>query len=117
MTAGKDQPERGIAARFVDGLDFIIQSTWDEAAQRKQPVGTCRRAACGGLMMARPAYRNDNILWFEAECDNCGSSIATPDGRVLRRSTRHAEMPGGWWANRTDVLKKVRDMVAGGDPS
>lgn len=104
---------KGIAPRFVDAMDYIIESTWEDAAKRKQPVGGCRHGACGGLLMPRHMYEVGKVQWFDADCDNCGSTVSSPGGRVLRRSTRRDEMPPGWWDKRMENIKKVNDALKG----
>ena len=101
---------RGITTRFVDSQDYIVEATWNDAVARHQPVGECRRVGCGGLLMGRPSRKESEKLWFEAECNSCGGTVAAADGRVLRRSTRHDEMPKGWLGARNEALRKAHEF-------
>jgi len=98
----------GIAKQFIGHNDRIIESSWNDAADRLWPVGTCRHNECAGKLMARPARRDGNpeggILWFEASCNVCSGMVVAPNGRVMRKSTAHSDMPKNWLADRNRAL-------------
>jgi len=107
----------GVSSRFIDSMGFLVEATWNEAVQRKQPIGTCRKPDCGGQIMPRKTYEEGKVVWFDADCNNCGVAIAAPGGRVLRRSSRRDEQPIGWWDQRDQQLKKLAALSKGQVPA
>jgi len=109
---GNDPLKSGIASRFIDASGFL--TGWTAAYQRQDIVGNCRMAYCGGLLKALPSHQGTNegrnLTWHGAECLNCGHEVWAPDGRTLARSSRHGEMPAGYWKNRNDVLKRLNSL-------
>lgn len=94
-----DPYRHGVFHRLVVD-DRIISVAWNAAAEIGGHVGTCR--VCGMAMQARPTTQENGVTWYTAGCSNgsCGREIASPDGRVLRRSSRHGDMPKGFWESR-----------------
>jgi hypothetical protein len=74
-----------------------VEASWDPDSTF-QPVGSCRR--CGHDMRPLPTEQVGTITWYTAECVFCGGIIASPNGEILRRSSRHSEMPAGFVAGR-----------------
>jgi hypothetical protein len=95
--------DHGLYRRFVDH-DMIETGQWLRARAERTVVGSCR--LCGGHlapMEGLPAG-SSHLEWFEARCLLCHHEYASPSGRVLRRSSRHTEMPPGWWEFRQLAL-------------
>lgn len=94
--------DHGLFRPMVSG-DVINTGTWNRARAERKFVGTCR--LCGGHLAPLPSEPSgSNIEWCEAQCILCYKAIASPWGRTLRRSSRHTEMPVGWWEHRTQTL-------------
>lgn len=91
--------------RVVD-QDMIDINQFNRARAESNFVGTCR--LCGGHLAPMPTDQEGHLEWFEARCVLCGKEVASPGGRTLRRSSRHTEMPVGWWEYRTDRLAETR---------
>jgi hypothetical protein len=78
--------------RFVDNA-MVVHQAWLRACAEGGSVGTCR--LCGAYL--KPSYpdqvgqRHD----YEAACVSCGHIVVAPGGRVLARSARLHERPGG----------------------
>lgn len=114
MSSQVDPRTRGINASLVDTQGFVIGPAWNRAQETNSPVGTCRHTGCGGLTLAVPTHQVGRVTWYGAQCQKCFAEVAVPDTlSVLRRSSRHDEMPGGAWDHRLDLLKKLRDMGRG----
>ncbi len=90
--------ETGLGYRFTQG-DTIISGLWNRARAEQGIVGSCR--LCGGHLTPLPTEERIGTLeWFEARCLLCQHEIASPGGRVLRRSSRHSEQPVEWRETR-----------------
>lgn len=97
-------PSQGGIARTLVYDDEITHGRWLRACAEGSMVGECR--TCGGYLRPYPPSEQPSGEYdYEAECITCTKSILAPRSRVLRRSTRHGEMPGGWWEQRTTRLK------------
>lgn len=86
--------------------DVIDLAVWNRTRAEGGFVGTCRE--CGGHVKPAPTTEYDShahVQWFEAVCILCRKTIVSPNGRTLRRSSAHNEMPGGWWDNRERSLR------------
>jgi len=89
--------------RVVDS-DLINTFTWNRTRAESGFVGTCR--LCGGHLRPEPSDPAvAHVEWLEATCMLCGKTIVSPNGRTLRRSSRHSEMPGGWWDARERSMR------------
>jgi len=102
VTQHKFDPfEHGIYRRFLDSAGYLNSVSWNRAVSGGEHVGTCRN--CGDRMLGLPTEIEVKITWYTARCTNgqCERVIAAPNANVLRRSSRHGEMPDGWWAQRT----------------
>jgi hypothetical protein len=91
--------------RIVSG-DLIEIHAWNRARAEQGFVGTCR--LCGGHLRPMPTTEHDStahVMWLEATCLLCGKTLVSPNGRTLRRSSRHTEMPTGWWEARERSLR------------
>lgn len=65
----------------------LNRHAWANAAASGDIVGTCR--ACGGYVVpdTPPTYGEEQTVeWFLARCLSCGHEIASPGGRLSRRS-------------------------------
>lgn len=82
--------------------DEIDVPAWNRLRAERGLVGTCR--LCGGHLSPISVERYAGVDWYEAICLLCGKEIVAPDGRTLRRSGRHSEMPPGWWEQRVRAL-------------
>jgi len=92
----------------IGGGALLNTRAWNRQAERghdplgghRRPVADCRH--CGADMFALPTEVAGRITWYSAQCSNppCSAIIASPNGEVLRRSSRHSEMPGGFWDGR-----------------
>ena len=114
-----DALEHGLWARFTDG-DRINHGAWLRVRAEGGFVGTCRR--CGDYLVPLAPYEHtDDRVDYEAHCrreivatmvggkrqvEGCEWTLSAPGGRMLRRSSRHDEMPTGWWENRLKGLAK-----------
>jgi hypothetical protein len=105
----------GINDRFVDTEDALPPKyEWERLARMRAQIGQCRRLGCDAPLRAIPADEHDHsgedgaISWYEAVCDN-GHEVAAPNGRVLRKSSLHGEMPSSWWEQREARDKKLRE--------
>ena len=101
VTTKFDPFEHGVYRRFIDSGGYLNTIAWNRAAENGEHVGTCRM--CGYYMLAEPTHQAGRMYWYGAYCTNhrCGRTIASPQAEVLRRSSRHGEMPEGYWAKRT----------------
>lgn len=110
-TAGDRDPlKAGIHARRVDQQQFLHVADWHRANDAREIVGSCRQPGCGGFLQAVDTHQAGGITWYGTECMNCGHETAAPEGRVLRRSGRHQEMPDGWWSQRMTLLRKLAQL-------
>lgn len=91
--------------RAVVHQDSLDTGQWNRARAERKFVGTCR--LCGGHLKPLPSQEPgvSHIEWLEAECVLCHHPVVSPAGRVLRRSSRHTEMPPGWWDHRMRALE------------
>jgi len=96
-----DPFEHGVYRRLRDSAGYLNSIAWNRAVEAGEHVGTCR--ACGDYLLGEPTYLNAKTTWYTARCTNgmCGHFIAAPNAQLLRRSSRHSEMPDGFWAQRT----------------
>lgn len=100
--------DHGLWKRYTDGNN-INHAAWLRAHAESDFVGTCR--SCGGHLAPRQPHQVDKNTWYEAACVSCHKTIAAParpherGGRLLRHSSRHHEMPTGWWEHRNRALK------------
>jgi hypothetical protein len=94
-----DPTQHGIYRRLLAD-DGLHHSAWNRAVELGEHVGTCRW--CGGYLLGDPTHQAGQITWLGGHCTNpqCGREFATPNGAALRRSSRHDEMPAGWWLLR-----------------
>lgn len=106
----RDPLKAGIHPRRADGIRLYVHD-WHRANDRREIVGTCRVRLCGGLMQAVDTQEDGGgITWYGAECLNCGHEVVAPNGRVLARSSRHHEMPDGWWGRRNETFKAEAEI-------
>lgn len=102
----------------ADGICHIHFTNWSIAIAEGQAVGTCTR--CGGLLTGRAGRKYGRVTWYEAVCvliededgervTGCGHEYALPNGQVLKFSSRHDQMPAGWWEKRIEALAKAGD--------
>ncbi len=105
-----DPLTQGLWSRLTNGF-YIDHSAWMRACAEGHHVGTCRR--CGDYLVPRHPDQVGNRTDYEANCrvEACGWTLNAPGGRILTRSSRHNEMPSGWWDRRTRTLTKTN----GGD--
>lgn len=98
-----DPSQHGLWRAVVDH-DMINTGQWNRARAEAKFVGTCRE--CGGHLKPLESLEPgaSHLEWAEARCVLCGHEVASPSGRVLRRSSRHTQMPVGWWEYRMGVL-------------
>lgn len=90
-----DPSQSGLWAALVSG-GVIRNGAWENAAATGEVVGNCR--ACGSYLVPDdpPSYGERPALpWFVARCLDCGREVASPGGRVLRRSGRLSERGHG----------------------
>ena len=104
--AGNDPLNSGLARRFGGNGDSINLGQWNYARAAGDIVGACRNT-CTGLLVAEPSRADDGsgVTWYETRCLKCGHTTAAPNGRTLARSSRHSEMPSGWWQKRIKEMK------------
>lgn len=102
VTKPFDPRDHGIYRRFTDAAGYLHTTAWNRAAESGDLVGDCRR--CGGHLLASPTHQNGNMTWYGARCTypQCGYEIASPNAQALKRSSRHSEMPEGFWIQRTN---------------
>jgi hypothetical protein len=98
----------GLFRRLVD-RDEINEAGWLRARAESSLVGTCR--LCGGHLQPLETLPDgsSHLKWFEARCVLCHHEVASPAGRVLRRSSRRTEQPPGWWEIREMRLRDGGD--------
>lgn len=116
-----DLPSAGINSGLVGGDDTLpSKMRWNQLADLKAVVGSCRSCSLAnrhGDLVAIPASMHDHmgedgeVTWYEARCLACGTEVAAPNGRVLRRSSRHAETPRGWLEAREKRDADERRML------
>lgn len=107
-----DPHSQGIYRRFLvdeDGVRRLHSQLWNGAVGSGEFVGTC--PACGAYLVADPTHQTGRITWYSAHCTNpaCRHEFTAPNGLVLRRSSRHGEMPQGAWDARQRGLQKAGD--------
>ncbi len=90
--------------RIVVDHDEVITGQFNRARAERKFVGTCRE--CGGHLVPLDTLPtgSSHIEWSEASCVLCHKEYASPWGKTLRRSSRHTEMPHGWWEHRMGAL-------------
>lgn len=102
-----DPHDHGTWRRFQSGEDgvFLDDAAINRARAEHGFVGTCRE--CGGHLVVARGRNHDGaeIQWTDLECIDCRKETAAPNGKVLRRDSRHHHMPNGWWARRIAALK------------
>lgn len=81
------------------GGALLNTRAWNNAAENGYPVGDCRN--CGYNIFALPTEQVGNVTWYSAGCRNCGKEVVSANAEVLLRSSRHSEMPQGFWEGRT----------------
>lgn len=93
---GHDPLAAGLWQRVVLG-GAVNPAGWAQAEESAEVIGTCRRADCGGyLVVDSPLpYGPTALAWYCARCLKCGHEVASPGGRLLRRSGRWSERPTG----------------------
>jgi hypothetical protein len=121
MSTASPLPRRGIASGLTDADDLLPEKIrWNQLARMRAVVGTCGYLGCPGELLAIEPSQHDaqgedeEITWYEARCEKCGKEYAAPNGRVLRRSSAHAETPSQWLAERErrdGELRKVTRKV------
>lgn len=104
-----DPHKHGIFQRFlsdVDGVRVLDTRAWNTAVETGQHVGTC--TVDGGYLLGLPTYQMGQTTWYGTRCtnDTCRHETAAPNAQVLRRSTRHGDMPQGAWDARLRALSK-----------
>lgn len=89
-----------VPSHGMGGGAMINTREWNLAVQSGEMVGDCR--FCGNNMRPWPTEIAGQITWYTAQCvfSQCGRVIAAPNGEMLRRSSRHDEMPSGFWNGR-----------------
>lgn len=102
--------EHGLFERFLvgkrgDGDLMLNLAAWGRAIGTGEHVGTCR--TCGGFCIALRSHEQGKIVWQGGQCLNCKHEFAMPNGEILRRSSRHSEMPQGYWERRTRAQKQA----------
>lgn len=102
----------GWSTKLHDNDLVIIGPAWDRAVDGQEIVGSCRTLdqavrPCTGYLRAIDKVQIGAIWWYEAECMRCGAVSASPNGKVLRRSSRREEMPEGAWTQRMKAIEKI----------
>lgn len=92
----------GLWDRYVVD-DHVDHAAWLRARATGELVGDC---VCGGYLQPGESYTVGHTEWYETRCVTCGRETAAPGGRILRRSSRHAEQPSGWWAQRIEAMNR-----------
>lgn len=97
--------DHGLYRRYIDH-DMVDIGQWNRARAEQGIVGTCRE--CGGHLRTMGSLKEgwSHLEWYEAKCILCGHEFACPSGRTLRRSSRHTELPPGWWDLRQQAMKE-----------
>jgi hypothetical protein len=110
---GNDPLASGLARRFGGNGEEIAAGQWNHARAAGDIIGACRNN-CTGLLVAEPTGDNNGstIDWYETRCLKCGHITAAPNGRTLARSSRHSEMPDGWWHKRMNDLRPTHGKAA-----
>lgn len=114
VLSAPDLNRRGIYPRFIDPTGYHLNMTaWQRALTAREPVGDC--VHCDGQLIPVPTHQAGQITWYGAECNGVDGNdnaykheIASPEGRVLARSSRQSEMPAGWWERRANYLNKLK---------
>lgn len=118
-------PEQGVPfnvfdhhiwARYIDDAGLYLNvGAWNRARADRSYVGTCRNFPnCGGYLIPEPtdAYppSPDEVCatWYGAVCKACGQEFVAPDGKVLKRSARHSQMPRQFLRTRAGVIAAPR---------
>ncbi len=98
LDGGPPVPGARLWPRHITG-GAIDHPAWLRACAERSYVGNCR---CGDYLVPEPPEQIGQRLDYRAACrrDECSYELEAPGGRVLRRSSRHSEMPGGWWDHR-----------------
>lgn len=111
--AGNDPLNAGLHRRYGGSGNDINTGQWNYARAGGDIIGSCRDN-CDGLIVAEPTGDNtgSDITWYETRCLKCGHTTAAPNGHTLSRSSRHQEMPSGWWAKRTSEMKSTSKVRA-----
>ena len=100
------EPGQGGLYRHLIADGRIDHNRWMRACAEHGHVGECRH--CSSYLRPERPQQHNGRTDYEAVCinDTCSCSVSAPAGRVLARSTRHSEMPGGWWEHRNRALKQ-----------
>lgn len=109
-------PPQGLYPQYIDPSGFFVnRAAWQRAYHARDAVGDCRQPDCAGRMIPTPTHSVGKVDWFGAECDGVDDrdepyrhEIAAPDGRVVKGSALHSEMPTGWWDRRNEHLAKLK---------
>lgn len=96
--------ERFLVGKRGDGDLMLNTAAWGRAVASGEHVGSCRR--CGNDLVALPTNEHNKVTWYTGRCLECGWEFASPGGEVLRRSSRHDEMPQGYWEKRSRAKKQ-----------
>lgn len=96
--------------RFVVYDDYIQHGRWLRARAEGSWVGECR--TCGGYLAPEEPWEHNHRTDYEAACIKCGHVVMAPNGRVLRESGRHSQMPGDWWDKRLAALRASKGAAA-----
>lgn len=115
-----------MAPGVVGGDETLVpKMRWNELAGIAAIVGSCRECALhgrhGDLVALAPSAHDHmgedgEVTWYEARCRACGKEVAAPNGRVMRRSSRHTETPRGWLERRAGRDEEQVKQRAGYDP-
>lgn len=91
----------------VGGGALLNTRAWNRAVESGEPVGDCR--VCGWHIVGCPTEIVGTVTWYTAVCTNppCRHEVASPNGEILRKSSRHSEMPSGFWTGRPGTKAKA----------
>lgn len=78
-------------ARHITGLDetrLALLREWMDAVASQEPQGECPDPNCVGQLRAVPADVVGGVVYLEADCDECGRAVVSPNGRRAEPAAR-----------------------------
>lgn len=75
-----------IHPRMCQSFGVISDILWREALDLRQPVGSCTRTGCGGLMRPLAPEERNRRMFYPARCSTCGREVEGQGPRVPKEA-------------------------------
>jgi hypothetical protein len=82
MTQPTRQHRHDIHPRMCQSFGVISDILWREALDLRQPVGSCTRPGCGGLMRPLAPEQRGQRWFYPARCSTCRREVEGQGPRV-----------------------------------